>query len=209
MVVAMRIIVRNAWSSRFSGLCRLLSEAKHREDYDESRGQCIFRRSIHSSLTRLVLVRLPEIARIGKQRRSHWPRTILGTQSMMRRQLCLQSAAILYPVAGATLLHSSRHGEAGEPLRHRHSTDQRDVVVCWAFGACKRLHASVLAPTGRFGGKPGRSSFESRPRMRFGIRRRVINSWPLLAECFIAFLAVCVQAATAAGQSSQADQYYQ
>jgi tetratricopeptide (TPR) repeat protein len=44
--------------------------------------------------------------------------------------------------------------------------------------------------------------------MRFGIRRRVRNSWPLLAG-LIAFLAVCVQAGAAAGQSSQADQSYQ
>ncbi len=139
----------------------------------------MFRRSIHSSLTRLVLVCLHEIARIGKQRRSHWPRTI----NHARSQLCLQSAAILYPVASATLRHGSRHGEAGEPLRHTHSTNQRDVVVCWAFGVCKRLHASVLAANRSFWGKPGRSSFESRPRMRFGIRRRVSNSWPLLAGC--------------------------
>jgi len=71
---------------------------------------------------------------------------------MMRCQLCLQSAAILYPVASPTLRHGSRHGEAGEPVRHTRSTNQRDVVVCWAFGSCKRLHAAVLAPTGRFGG---------------------------------------------------------
>jgi len=64
---------------------------------------------------------------------------------MMRRQLCLQSAAILYPVA-------SGHGAAWfaprrsrGTLRHTHSTNQRDVVVCWASGPCNRLHASVLA----------------------------------------------------------------
>ncbi len=45
--------------------------------------------------------------------------------------------------------------------------------------------------------------------MPFGIRRRVRNSWPLLVWYLTAFLAVCVQAGAASGQSIQADQYYQ
>ena len=83
MVAAIRITLRKVWSSRFSGLCRLLSEAKHREDYDDSCGRCMFRRRIHSFLTRFVLVCLHEIVSIGKQRRSHWPGTINQAQPIV------------------------------------------------------------------------------------------------------------------------------
>ena len=97
----------------------------------------MFRRRIHSFLTRFVLVCLHEIVSIGKQRRSQWPGTINQAQPIVPSK------------CGYSIPSRERHaaawfapGKAGEPLRplrHRRSTNQRDVVVCWAFGSGKRL----------------------------------------------------------------------